>query len=146
MNSSVRGRQKLTGLRTRRRCGLSHGDESWAMRTPTLRQGVPRLTETDSCTWEFESVNQVSTSLQYLRHLNCVRTPNPRSPGRLYGLVWKRNKSQPVHQHQEKHLQKPAKYASLAGSFDIAPIIQYAVVCHMESRRPQKMYKKTWPA
>jgi hypothetical protein len=53
--------------------------------------------------------------------------------------------------HQDKaatkhHLQKPAKYASLAGSFDMAPIIQYAVVCHMESRRPQKMYKKIWPA
>jgi hypothetical protein len=43
------------------------------------------------------------------------------------------------------YLQNPEKYASLAGSFDMAPIIQYAVVCHMESRMPQKMYKKRWP-
>jgi hypothetical protein len=26
----------------------------------------------------------------------------------------------------------------------MAPIIQYAVVCHMESRRPQKTYKNRW--
>jgi hypothetical protein len=33
--------------------------------------------------------------------------------------------------------QKPVKWASFAGSFDIAPMTQYAVVCHMASRRPQ---------
>ncbi len=41
--------------------------------------------------------------------------------------------------------QKPAKYASFAGSFDIAPMIQYVVVCHIESSRPQKMYRKMRP-
>ena len=43
------------------------------------------------------------------------------------------------------HAQKPAKYASFAGSFDIAPMIQYVVVCHIESSRPQKMYRKMRP-
>jgi hypothetical protein len=59
------------------------------------------------------------------------------------------NKIKFVHQEMtatKYYLQNPAKYASLAGSFDMAPIIQYAVVCHIESRRPQKMYKKRWPA
>lgn len=31
----------------------------------------------------------------------------------------------------------------MAGSFDIAPMNQYAVVCHIESKRPQKMYNQT---
>jgi hypothetical protein len=53
---------KLTDLRTQRRCGLSHEDESWAMRTPVPRRGVPMLTEIDSCTWESPSIKQVSTS------------------------------------------------------------------------------------
>ena len=37
------------------------------------------------------------------------------------------------------HLQKPEKLASFAGSLDMAPMNQYAVVCHIASRRPQKM-------
>ena len=45
----------------------------------------------------------------------------------------------------EMNAQKPAKYASFAGSFDIAPMIQYVVVCHIESSRPQKMYRKMRP-
>lgn len=142
---SAGSRRELTGLRIQHRCGLSHEDESWAMRTLILRQEVPRLTEIDSCTWESESVKRVSTSLWYLRHFHGVCAPNTRSPGRLYGLVWKQNKVG-AKAATKYYLQKPAKYASLAGSFDMAPIIQYAVVCHMESRRPQKMYKKRWPA
>ena len=52
---------KLTDLRTHR-CGLSHEDESWVMRTPAPRREVPMLTEIGSCTWEPPSIKHVITS------------------------------------------------------------------------------------
>lgn len=41
--------------------------------------------------------------------------------------------------------QNPVKLASFAGSFDMAPMIQYAVVCHIASSMPQMMYRNTRP-
>lgn len=53
---------KLTDLRTQRPCGLSHEDESWAVRIRVPRRGVPMLKEIDSCTWESPSIKQAGTS------------------------------------------------------------------------------------
>ena len=50
--------EKLTDLRTHRQCGLSHEDESWVMKTPAPRRGVPMLTEIDSCTWSLHQSNR----------------------------------------------------------------------------------------
>lgn len=61
------------------------------------------------------------------------------------GITWSRKENTaPVSgskaaERSFRHAQNPEKLASFAGSFDIAPMNQYAVVCHMESRRPQKM-------
>lgn len=43
----------------------------------------------------------------------------------------------------QNDLQNPVNTASFAKSFDMAPISQYTKVCHMASRRPQKMYNQT---
>lgn len=46
-----------------------------------------------------------------------------------------------VARRRVRHVQKPEKLASFAGSFDMAPMNQYAVVCHIESSSPHAMYR-----
>lgn len=43
------------------------------------------------------------------------------------------------------HSQNPLKCANLLGLLLIAPISQYAVVCHIESNSPQHMYRNILP-
>lgn len=49
----------------------------------------------------------------------------------LHSINWREQEGKP--------LQKPVKCANFAALLDIAPISQYAFVCHIASRRPQKM-------
>lgn len=44
--------------------------------------------------------------------------------------------------NSQNDLQNPVNTASFAKSFDMAPNSQYTNVCHMASRRPQKMYSQ----
>ena len=85
---------KLTDLRTQRPCGLSHEDESWAMRTQAPRQGVPMLTEIDSCTWEAPSIKQVNTNYHTYGTFMASARQTPAAPadcidlsGIIYNLV-----------------------------------------------------------